>query len=240
MGVNTIPQATTGNVIPADDHNSLREALSVDLVPRNSSAVPTEAAGSLGTSSIPWLRMFFGAAASGLSIREDAGNIAFFRAGVKVAEIDANGYVINPGDLPDDSVDTDQIVDGAVTPAKLSAANFGISASCGNSGVGTTSFSTVTNLSITLTTNGRPVLVGLFPDTSNNLSEVTSSFGAGFETRLARGTTTISLFPGITDSPNAWVALDNPPAGSNTFTFQGKVSSGGMQIRYWQLFAIEL
>lgn len=51
MGTNTIPEATDGTIIPASNHNSLRDALKQDIVPRNASGVATNNAGSLGTSS---------------------------------------------------------------------------------------------------------------------------------------------------------------------------------------------
>lgn len=51
MGTNNLPTATGGTVIPSSDHNAIKEALSGDLVPRNSSGVPTSEAGSLGTTS---------------------------------------------------------------------------------------------------------------------------------------------------------------------------------------------
>ena len=58
MGTNNVDEATSGAVIPAAHHNSLREGISTDVVPRNASAVPTDQAGSLGTSLFTWLRVF--------------------------------------------------------------------------------------------------------------------------------------------------------------------------------------
>lgn len=50
MGTQNIPQATDGSVIPAADHNSLRNVLIGDLVPRNTSGSAANESGSLGTS----------------------------------------------------------------------------------------------------------------------------------------------------------------------------------------------
>jgi len=56
MGTNTIPTAVTGTAIPASDHNSLKEAMGNDLVPRNTSGVATADQGDLGSSSLPFKR----------------------------------------------------------------------------------------------------------------------------------------------------------------------------------------
>lgn len=58
MGTNTIPSAINGNVIPPEHHNSLKEALGQDLVPRDTNGVPSDLSGQIGTSSYGWLRGF--------------------------------------------------------------------------------------------------------------------------------------------------------------------------------------
>jgi len=50
MGTNTLGSAVDGTPIPDTDHNALKEAFGVDIMPRTSSGVPTDVAGSLGTS----------------------------------------------------------------------------------------------------------------------------------------------------------------------------------------------
>lgn len=75
--------------------------------------------------------------------------------------------------LVDGSVTTPKIADGAVTKAKLASLGQQISASCGawvNSG---TAEQVVTNLSVTITTTGRPVWLGLKTDTTT----ATTQFG---------------------------------------------------------------
>jgi microcystin-dependent protein len=54
MGTDTIQTATDGTAIPADHHNSIKGALTVDLLPRNSSGVVTDEAGDLGSSTYEW------------------------------------------------------------------------------------------------------------------------------------------------------------------------------------------
>ena len=57
MGTNSIPTATSGNIIPKEHHNAIKEALSDDLVPRNTAGSPTDEAGDLGSSSYSWKRI---------------------------------------------------------------------------------------------------------------------------------------------------------------------------------------
>lgn len=56
MGTANVPAATDGLVIPASDHNSLRNAMIGDQVPRNSSGDPTANEGDLGTVTYPYKR----------------------------------------------------------------------------------------------------------------------------------------------------------------------------------------
>lgn len=86
--------------------------------------------------------------------------------------------------LAADSVDVDQIIDeavttaklddGAVTQAKRAALNFVESSSSGGFSTTSTTLTDVTNLSISITTTGRPVFIGLVgastSDTNTNLS----------------------------------------------------------------------
>lgn len=58
MGSGTITAAVGGTIIPSTDHNQLRSAMMEDFVSRNSSGVATTLSGSLGTSSIEWLKAF--------------------------------------------------------------------------------------------------------------------------------------------------------------------------------------
>jgi len=55
MGTNNIPTAVDGTTIPASNHNSLKEAMGNDLVPRNTSGVPTDLEGDIGTDALRFL-----------------------------------------------------------------------------------------------------------------------------------------------------------------------------------------
>lgn len=58
MSTNTLSAASDGQVIPAAHHNEIVTALIQDLVPRNTSRIPEDISGQLGTSALRWLRLF--------------------------------------------------------------------------------------------------------------------------------------------------------------------------------------
>lgn len=119
-----------------------------------------------------------------------------------------------------------------------------------SSGLFTTTSATpvaVTNLSVTITTSGRPVMVFLQSDgngtsTFSQIGASTNSsgndeFGAGF--RIFRGSTVISLqdinvyapstgtqFKVIAMPPSSVLVLDTPSAGTYTYTLQANSISG--------------
>lgn len=78
------------------------------------------------------------------------------------------GSTIAAGDIANDAITTDKILDGNVTPAKLSASNHTLSLSCGSTSVNNVAYTDVANLTATITATGRPVLVMLVPDGSGN------------------------------------------------------------------------
>lgn len=56
MGTTTIPSRSDTQTIFAAHENTMRDALLIDIVPRNSSGVATDGAGSLGNASLKWLK----------------------------------------------------------------------------------------------------------------------------------------------------------------------------------------
>lgn len=77
MGLNNIPTATDGTVIPSSHHNSIKEALTADLVPRNVDGIPQELAGSLGTITFPWIKLVLGIASNRLRVETDGVDLIF-------------------------------------------------------------------------------------------------------------------------------------------------------------------
>lgn len=92
MATDTIPARSNGQTIDENWFNLLRTVLGVDHVPRNSSGVATAVGGSLGSATYPWLKLFLGLAASGLSIEESSGGIIMKIGGVKKFELSSTGY----------------------------------------------------------------------------------------------------------------------------------------------------
>lgn len=58
MGSTTIPARSNNQTIDQNWFNLLQQAVSTDVVPRNSSGVATDSAGSLGSSTYQWLKAF--------------------------------------------------------------------------------------------------------------------------------------------------------------------------------------
>lgn len=106
-------------------------------------------------------------------------------ASQKIMTLDASGNMTAPYDVDNSTIEvssntirvkaagigTSQLANASVTQAKRAALGQQLSASCGAwTNSGTTSFTLVTNLSVSITTTGRPVFIGLVSDNSANLS----------------------------------------------------------------------
>lgn len=82
MGINNIPTATDGTTIPSADHNAIKEALSIDNVPRNTDGEAVANAGKIGTTAFPWERANITA--------------GYFAAGIVMPFHDYNGAIPIP------------------------------------------------------------------------------------------------------------------------------------------------
>lgn len=87
MGTNNFQTKNPGDIISADDPNQYKIGLDGDVVPRNASGVPTDQAGSLGSSTYSWLNGFFRKIFPG----NPANN--------HTITSDSNGILLNPGDV---------------------------------------------------------------------------------------------------------------------------------------------
>jgi hypothetical protein len=236
MGSGSLTTETDGDTASASDVNQYKSALLEDIVPRNSSGVATDQSGSLGTSALRWLNAYIakwiiGTVASGLSIEEDSGKIAFFVGGSKVAEIDSNGLTFSS--IPN-----------------------GRAISSGNSGSFGTSSGTyvdITNLSVSITTKGNPVFFTLVPAETgaaggqwSRLLYVTDAY-----IKLVRDSTDIDEIrfgtaglsghpdPQAETPPGSVVFYDTPSAGTYTYKLQG-LSNDQLTLSRCRLLAIEL
>ena len=136
-----------------------------------------------------------------------------------------------------------------ITRSNLAAVGQQISSSSGLFSTEATSFTNVTNLSVNLTTSGRPVMVLLQPDgTSNTAFLVGPISGGPMFIQILRGATVVfssgvGYFGNSTESvpPSSIQFLDTPSAGTYTYTVQ-VYSEGGQTIfvQYTVLVAYEL
>lgn len=136
----------------------------------------------------------------------------------------------------------------SISNANLPQKNYVISSSSGNHSSNSSTYVTVTNLSVSLTTTGRPVSLILIPDASVNNEYITITGG---------GTSTLSFFNGVTSIGNnsllsagsfiisSFSSIDTSVVGTPgtyTYTAQIKNASGvnTFQVAYVKLIAYEL
>jgi len=193
--------------------------------------------------------------------------LMFVIGGVTSVNVPADGSVttakiadgsVTTAKIADGAVTTPKIADGAITAAKLAAPNYQLSSSSGSySLTGTTSITDVTNLSVSITTTGRPVFVGLISDGSVNYSYVQYSdtqISIAPELYFYRGATNISLQVFTQRVGSSAVAntmsipvssvsyIDIPAAGTYTYKFSIRASatSANFDMYRAKLIAYEL
>ncbi len=149
-------------------------------------------------------------------------------------------------------IDTAQLKDASVTPAKKAALGQQLSSSTGNFSSSSTSYVDITNATVTITTTGRPVFVGLIPDGSASLSfiDATGSGGFGANFKIFRGATAIAImnFGGQGGSSGnapctAIQTIDIVAAGTYTYKIQGELNASAPTIfgvKFTKLIAFEL
>ncbi len=160
--------------------------------------------------------------------------------------IDSSGNMGDSIALTSAFVANGNIQNGTITNSKFAAANYGISASTNALLLGTAgAFQAITQLSVTITTVGRPVRVQLQPDTTANQAGITpllaqislSLFIDGvnvYRQTLNDGSNT-SIYP---PSMFSWF-VPALAAGSHTFAIF-YISSSGWEIDFTQLVVQEV
>lgn len=160
--------------------------------------------------------------------------------------------------IADLNVTTEKIADGAITQSKRVSLGQQISGGSGLFSISSTSYVDVTNLSVTITTTGRLVFLGLIPTDTAPLSYLgisrNSSDAQGYisivrgATKLTEqvllaqmsGTTTVKSFIPV---GSVWF-VDSVSAGTYTYKIQAKVNTGTsseeITIQFAKLVAYEL
>ena len=167
---------------------------------------------------------------------------------------DAN---VTTAKILDANVTTAKIADAAITKVKLSASNHALSASSGlfSSALSATD-QDVTNLSVSITTNGRPVMLYVVPDGSANNCSTGGEDASGFINFVIKivetsTSTTVSRIyhkhytetgfnPGQIGTAGI-IGFHAPTAGSYTYKVQVEGSaSNNYRFFYCKLLAFEL
>lgn len=148
--------------------------------------------------------------------------------------------------INDLAVTTGKINDAAVTQAKR--ASLGQQVSTTSTGVFSTSGSTfvdVTNCTLSITTTGRPVFIGLQHDGTANTGNVECGTSTAGRLKLLRDATTVAIWgvegSGVQWPPGAFWHIDVPAAGTYTYKVQLSMTTGAsIEVDYVKLVAYEL
>lgn len=221
MSTGTIPTRSDTQTIDQTWFNTLQAILGGDLVPRNSSGVPTDAAGNLGNPSYGFSAIYL--AGGGFELKLQANPSA------------VTAYTITLPPVPPLQV-TDLQMDssGNIVAVPRTAIK---SSSSGSFTRTATSFAAVTNLSCTIVTRGGPILVLLQADGSNpgflGLTALTGGGGSA-QIEILQGSTVVGTVPltlgttGFIAVPALFSFLDTtPPGGTYTYTVQAKCTVSG-------------
>lgn len=136
-------------------------------------------------------------------------------------------------------INTAQLADGSVTRPKLASLGQQISSGCGNFSISSTSAVTVTNLTVTITTSGRPVMLMIQPDSSTSgeasirVSATTGGSTTAFHMYIERdatadfGRNTCGTTGNDLQVPVSFSSIDTPSAGTHTYVVWAFVSGTG-------------
>lgn len=167
---------------------------------------------------------------------------------VETAKI--NDLAVTTGKINDSAVTAAKIATGVITQVKMGSLGQQVSASCGTLTIAEQALTDVTNLSVSITTTGRPVFVGLIGDTgaSSEVSANTTVLSGGCRISILRGASVIANYPvyaSLTDflqiAPGAYWTLDVVSAGTYTYKVQALVDDGtGNGVAQMRLFDVKL
>lgn len=174
-----------------------------------------------------------------------------------VSTIKIQDSAVTTAKIADSNVTTAKLADGAVTQAKRAALGQQISINV-TFNTSSTTLVDATNLTVTITTTGRPVFIGMIPGStsgsnvqwSTNGTAGTSSGGA---IEIQRDSTTVvnfsmnstgasATFLGGTSTVSAFQTIDVPAAGTYVYKIQSRANAatGTFNISNAKLVAYEL
>lgn len=186
---------------------------------------------------------------------------SLFISGIALGSFVVPDSGITTRKLADDSVTTQKIAVGAVTNATRAPLGQVVSStSTGTASTSSTSYVDITNATLTITTIGRPVLIGLEPDGTTSNSDIGAVTTSGTNTaaqaffQLDRDASVISTwvvqnqFASTSSTSGVFPAsslifLDTgASSGSHTYKFQFHSGSanGGAVCNFVKIFAFEL
>jgi hypothetical protein len=139
----------------------------------------------------------------------------------------------------DANVTTAKLAANAVTRAKIESVGQQVSSSSGSFSTSSAAYADVTNLSVSITTSGRPVFLLIVSDGTSSVSQIA---GSSIGLRFMRGATDIGSWEyGTSAAFGNFSALDIPAAGTYTYKVQVKNGGGGSTVaQYLKLVAFEL
>lgn len=164
---------------------------------------------------------------------------------------------VEAANIADDAVTTAAILDAAVTVAKLAAPNLQISSTASAFTTTSTSFQTVTNLTVSITSTGRPIYIGFIPTTTAGYWQINSTLIGGQDTismpvRLQRDAVTVASWELTLSTNDDSEYLRLPPSGlffieqpsAGTYTYTVDIRCGGSTMRadatQLKIFALEM
>jgi hypothetical protein len=176
---------------------------------------------------------------------------------ITVTDCDGSSVDKNASDeyiIKDSGITTAKFADGAITGPKMSSVNVVVSSSSGNynSNDMTSSWNNVTNLSVTITSTGRPIHILMISDGSGSPSKIEGYAGGGFISliRFLRGGSEvfISQIEGSGGGASTYESgdcqlfhLEAIAAGTYTYSVQVKsLSNTNTWVKYFKLVAYEL
>lgn len=151
-----------------------------------------------------------------------------------ILEADLADGAVTSDKILDGTITADDLAIGAITAANLPAANYVVSSGSGAYTTTSGTYVNPTNLSVSLTTTGRPVVLQLVPSSTTDNASIgfVSGGTVGAFTRFTQDGTTLPsqvyVATGSTYFPcGAFSVFTVPSSGAHTFEFRIKRSSAG-------------